>query len=352
MTQTSTGGAERTIGLDLGDRWSEYVALDADGQRVGAGRVRSTAEGFAQLSAQHAGAFVVMETGTHSPWAARQFEEAGHPVVVANSSELALVTSNVRKSDRRDAEILARLGRADAELLHPVAQRQPETQQRLAKLRARRSMVRARAEMINSVRGTAKSLGTRTASCSTDSFHVRALAGTSPELRDAVKFEIASIAALTAQILLAEAELEAIAASMPAVAAMRQVPGVGLLIALTFALTIEDPARFARRRDAAAYFGLAPGRRQSGERDPKMGITKRGNAEARSLLVQGAHYILGAHGPDCALRRWGLELERTKGKRKAIVATARKLAVLMLALWATGEVYDPMRGARPAAAEA
>ena len=352
MEQTSTGDAGRTIGLDLGDKWSEYVALDAEGRRVGAGRVRSTADGFAKLSALHDGAFVVMETGTHSPWAAAQFGTWGHRVAVANSSELALVTASVRKSDRRDAEILARLGRADVELLHPVAQRKPETQLLLSKLRARRTMVRSRTMLVNSVRGTAKSLGTRTAPCSADSFHRKALAWASPELRDAVKFEMAAIAALTEQILLADAELEALAASMPAVAAMRQVPGVGLLIALTFALTIEDPTRFARRADAAAYFGLAPGRRQSGERDPKMGITKRGNAEARSLLVQGAHYVLGAHGPDCALRRWGLALERTKGKRTAIVATARKLAVLMLALWATGERYDPMRGARPAEAEA
>jgi transposase len=124
------------------------------------------------------------------------------------------------------------------------------------------------------------------------------------------------------------------------VALLKQIKGVGTLIALTFLLTLEDPHRFRKSRDLGCYLGLQPGRRKSGESDPQMHIRKEGDPYLRTLLVQGAQHILGPFGIDCDLRRWGLKLAERggrNGKKRAIGATARKLAVLLHHLWVSGE---------------
>ena len=128
-------------------------------------------------------------------------------------------------------------------------------------------------------------------------------------------------------------------------ALLKQVKGVGTLIALTFLLTLEDPHRFRKSRDVGCYLGLQPGRRNSGQSEPQMHISKEGDPYLRTLLVQGAQHILGPFGVDCDLRRWGLKLAERggkSGKKRAIIATARKLAVLLHHLWVSGEVYEPL----------
>ncbi len=140
--------------------------------------------------------------------------------------------------------------------------------------------------------------------------------------------------------------------SYPQVALLKQIKGVGTLIALTFLLTLEDPHRFRKSRDAGCYLGLQPGRRNSGQSQPQMHISKEGDPYLRTLLVQGAQHILGPFGPDCDLRRWGLKLAERggrNGKKRAIVATARKLAVLLHHLWVSGDVYEPLHNSREAA---
>jgi transposase len=116
-------------------------------------------------------------------------------------------------------------------------------------------------------------------------------------------------------------------------------------LGLTFLLTLEDPHRFRKSRDVGCYLGLQPGRRNSGQSEPQMHISKEGDPYLRTLLVQGAQHILGPFGIDCDLRRWGLKLAERggkSGKKRAIVATARKLAVLLHHLWVSGEVYEPL----------
>ena len=140
-------------------------------------------------------------------------------------------------------------------------------------------------------------------------------------------------------------------------ARLRQVKGVGTLIALTYLLTLEDAQRFRKSRDVGCYLGLQPGRRNSGQSEPQMHISKEGDPYLRTLLVQGAHHILGPFGVDSDLRRWGLKLAERggrNGKKRAVIATARKLAVLLHRLWVSGEAYEPLRNsnqrALPAAA--
>jgi transposase len=132
----------------------------------------------------------------------------------------------------------------------------------------------------------------------------------------------------------------------PETALLNQVGGVGPITALRYVLTIEDPRRIERSRNVGAYLGLRPRQRQSGQRDPELRITKAGDRELRRLLVQCAQYILGPFGQDSDLRRWGLKLAgrgAATAKKKAVIAVARKLAVLLHRLWLTGEVYEPLR---------
>ena len=158
------------------------------------------------------------------------------------------------------------------------------------------------------------------------------------------------IAGLDAQInALDERIAEMARQHYPETALLTQVPGVGTLTALVYVLTLEDPQRFPKSRSVGSYLGLRPRQRDSGSLQPQLRITKAGDEHLRWLLVGAAHYILGPFGPDTDLRRWGLALAAQGGraaKKRAAVAVARKLSVLLLRLWATGEVYEPLRNAR------
>jgi transposase len=168
----------------------------------------------------------------------------------------------------------------------------------------------------------------------------------SPELRDTLEPLLQEIESLNDRIDEYDRRIEQIATEVhPEVALLKQVKGVGTLIALTYILTLDDPHRFRRSRDAGCFLGLRPGRRNSGRSEPQMPISKEGDAYLRTLLVQGAHYILGPFGQDSDLRRWGLKLAEREGKnaKKRAVIAARKLVVLLHKLWISGEVYEPLR---------
>jgi len=182
--------------------------------------------------------------------------------------------------------------------------------------------------------------------------------GLSPELQKALGPLLVASAALSEQIAEYNERIEQMAKeSYPQTALLKQVKGVGTLIALMFLLTLEDAHRFQKSRDVGCYLGLQPGRRNSGQSEPQMHISKEGDPYLRTLLVQGAQPILGPFGIDCDLRRWGLKLAERggrKGKKRAIIAVARKLAVLLHHLWVSGEGYEPLHNsnqrAMPAAA--
>ena len=136
----------------------------------------------------------------------------------------------------------------------------------------------------------------------------------------------------------------------PETGLLRQVAGVGPITALTFVLTIEEPSRFTRSRDVASYLGLRPKKRQSGGSDPELRISKAGDPYLRRTLIQAAQYILGHYGPDTTMRRFGERLAARGGRsarKKAVVAVARKLAVLLHRLWVTKQRYEPLRGVKP-----
>lgn len=338
-----------TAGLDIGDRYSHFYVIDADGQYVEDGRIATSPPAVARWCRVLPPARIVIESSTHSPWLSRAVAAAGHEVIVANARRVQLIAQGDAKSDRVDAELLARLGRADPQLLAPVHHRTADTQVALAQLRTRDALVRARTLLVNHVRGSTKAAGGRVPRCSTESFPRQAAAALPAALAAPLTPVLTEITGLTQAIRQADrAVATLVATTYPEAQALTQVAGVGALTALCFVLTLEDPARFPTSRAVGSYLGLRPRRRASSGRDPECHITKAGDVLLRRLLVGSAQYILGPFGPDTDLRRWGLRLAargRQAAKKRAVVAVARKLAVLLHHLWRTQEPYVPCRSA-------
>ena len=340
----------KVIGIDLGDRRSHYCVLNEDGIVIEEGAVQSTPAAFSKQFAIFESCRIAVEVCAHSRWASRVLSECGHDVIVANTVRLHLIHKSSRKSHRVDACSLARLVRVDPQLLGPVQHRNEEEQNALAVIRVRDLMVRTRARLINCVRGMVKATGARLPACSAISFAGYARPAIPEELRPALDPLVEQIQNITNLIKRYNRKIANIAVTKyPATQTLQQIRGVGAVTALGFILTLGNSERFARSRDAGAYLGLRPRRYQSGESNPQLGICKEGEGFMRRYLVNAAQYILGPFGPDTDLRRWGESLIARGGrvaKHRAVVAVARKLAVLLHRLWATGEVYDPLRNSR------
>jgi transposase len=350
MSDGSKGRPKITAGVDIGDKYSYLCLIDQEsGEVVEEGRLRTTPEALRRRFGSEQPMRIAIEAGTHSPWVSRVLEECGHEVLVANARKLRLIYANKRKTDEVDAENLARLARLDPKLLYPLKHRGEDSQAHMAIIRSRQALVGARTQLVNHVRGAVKSFGARLPKCPARSFHKRASEHIPEALWPALGPILEQIGSLTERIRDYEGQLEAISKEhYPETELLRQVEGVGGLTALTFVLTLEDSYRFERSRSVGAYLGLVPATERSGERDPQRRISKEGDQMLRKLLVGSAHYILGPFGSDSDLRRHGEKIASRGGKnakKRAAVAVARKLAVLLHRLWVTGEVYDSLYNA-------
>jgi transposase len=333
------------VGLDLGDRWSHLTILDPEGEVVEESRVPTSGGAMKRKFSTLASARVAMEVGAHSRWVSQALQDLGHEVLVANARKLRVIFDNPRKGDRADAHTLARLARLDPKLLSPIEHRSPQAQADLDVLRSRDALVRSRTLLINHVRGVVKSTGARIPSSSASSFPSKAAGSLPDSLRPALAPVLDTVRALNLEIRSYDCQIEDLCASKyPECQRLRSIQGVGPITALAFVLTLENPRRFEKSREVGPALGLVPRRDQSGGQDPQLHITKTGNPYLRRLLVGCAQYILGPFGPDCDLRRWGLQLAGRGGKnakKRAVVAVARKLAIVMHCLWKTGEDYNP-----------
>ena len=347
-----------TVGVDLGDRWSQYCILGLEGETLAEGQLRTTQEDIREFFQALTVARVVMEVGTHSAWVQDVITEWGHEVLVANPRLMEGSKRRKRKSDRIDAHKLARLGRVDPQSLYPIRHRSREVRQDLVVLRARDALVSVRTELINTTRGLVKSMGTRLPRCSSPSF--------AEKVKDAIPVEVGE--ALQPLVQLVETVNDCIARYEQKIeelgrekyghtTLLRQVKGVGPITSLAYVLTLEDPQRFNSSREVGPYLGLVPKQEDSGDSQPQLGISQTGDRMLRRLLVGSSQYMLGAFGPDTDLRRYGLRLCARGGKnakKRAVVAVARKLAVLLHPLWVTGDVYEPLHhtGAKTRTAQA
>lgn len=340
-----------TMGLDISDLVSHYLVQRGDGAKLAAGKVRMTREHLRVLFADYAGCRLVIEAGGHSPWVSRLAAQCGMEVIVANPRKVELISKNDKKTDRVDAELLTELGRTNPALLAPITHRSERAQMDLSVLRSRDELVRARTGLVNHVRGVLKTNGHRAPSCSTNCFVRKSSASIPDDLRPALDPVLEVITSMTERIDRLDEQIERLCSERyPVTQLLRQIKGVGPIVALSFVLTLDDPKRFRSGRDVGAYLGLVPRKRSSGKSDPQMRITKAGDHNMRRLLVNAASYVLGHFGPDCDLRRFGERMagaDGNKGARKrARVAVARKLAVLMHHLWRTAVVYDPLHGVK------
>jgi transposase len=341
-------GMNMVAGLDIGDKHSHIWLLDLDGQVVESRKIRTTAPALEKYFSAWAAMRVVFEAGTHANWIYRLLVRLGHEALMTDSRRLALITASVSKDDRADAEWLAELGLRMPEMLNCVQPCSVEIQHDRVVLKARDTLIATRTKLINSMRGTLKSLGHRLPCCDGDAFARKAGPHIPAELNETLRPLLLVIQHVSDEIRRYDKRIDQLCEKYPATLRLRSIRGVGPITALAYVLHLNNDPRLLRTsRDAGPRLGLRPKRRDSGARSPELSITKSGDRMLRRLLVQCAQYILGRHGQDSALRRWGLGLAARGGKsakRKAIVATARKLAVLLHVLWKSDTDFDPFYG--------
>ena len=351
MTNVTTRSfPDKTIGIDLGDRISHFTIRGANGDVTQRGKIKTTPEMFSKFLAYHQGKHIraVYEAGTHSLWVTWLAQELGLETVVANTRELAMISQSQRKTDRRDADLLSEFGYLRPSVLCPIQHRSRRSFAHRALVRARATLVAVRTDLTNAIRGLVKPTGTRVTS-SVDSFHKTALQEIPKDLRAHLEPLLDTLRDIAVRIATYDKQIRKLAKECyPETQRLEQVKGVGPITSLCFVLTIEDPTRFAKSRDVGAYLGLVPKLRSSGDAAPELRITKAGDRQMRSLLVLCAQYMLGHFGEDCDLRRYGERIAAGGGKnakKRAIVAVARKLAILLHRLWVTGAEYEPLRHA-------
>ena len=334
-----------TIGIDVGDSYSHMYVLDEmTGEQLEQTRIQTTPKAVGRYFRGRKGDRVVLEVGCHSGWMSRLILEVSESeVLVADPRKARKLMGSEEKDDDIDAEMLAGIGRLDAKLLKPVVCRTEQTQCHMSVIKSRDALVRARTLLINQIRGTVKTVGEKIKKCTAESFHRQVL----PEQFQSVLQPVMdAIENLTEKVRRQDKVIEQLSTEhYPATERLKQINGVGPITALTFVPAVENPHRFKNSRKVGSYFGLCRRRWQSGEQEPELGISKMGDAFVRRLLVNCAQYIIGPFGPDCDLRRWGMQFAQQggkKGKKRAVVAVARKLAVLMHRLWISEQDYDPL----------
>jgi transposase len=335
------------IGIDLGDKNCEVCVLDQQGDLVDRFRVRMNVAELQKYLMTIGRSRVAVEVGGQSRWVAEAIEQCGHEVFVSNTRKVAYIYESDEKNDPGDAYKLAELVYFKPRLLHPIRHRSREAQADLTWIRAREVAVETRTKIINAVRGMCKAFGDRLPKCSTEAFTARRAEQIPEAIRGAVAPLLETIDHLNEQIDYYDRMEEQIARQRHGKYwLLSQVDGVGIHTALTFMLTIGDAARFEKSRMVGCFLGLRPKQKDSGESKPQLGITKAGDEFLRKTLVNCAHYILGPHGEDSDLRRYGQRICERGGKnakKRAVVAVARKLGVLLHRLWVSGEAYEPLR---------
>jgi len=339
-----------TVGLDVGDRRTHFCTIDGDRRVLSRGSLPTTKGGLDEALRPYRGAKLVLEAGSQSPWMSRVLRAQGHEVQVADPRRVQLISQDPRKTDRRDAEMLAKMGAAMPELLGDVHHRGELAQSHLSIVRARDLVVRMRTMAVQQVRSLCKAFGIRLPSSTTGCFSERVVELIPATLRAAVDPILEMIGRFSACVRAFGKTLAEVAEQhYPEVQHLQQVDGVGPVISVAFVLSVEDPKRFSSSRRVGSWLGLCPRSQASGDSNPQLRISKAGDGRLRRLLVQGAQQLLGPFGADCDLRRYGLKLAARGGKaakKRAAIAVARKLAVLLHRLWVSGANYEPLRNAK------
>ncbi len=329
------------VGIDVHQKSSQICQLSEEGVILETSSIPSTESAYRRWFQNRGTMRIVIECGGSSRWVARLLREMEHKVLVVNPRRVRLIAESSLKTDRIDAEVLARLSCFGRGLLRPIYQRGEESNILQTRLRVRSTLVRSRTAMINSVRGVLRSYGFRIPGKTIPRFSVGYASLKLPsELRKTLDPLFATIVELTMRIDILTKRLNKDSRQDVRFRRLQTVPGVGPMVSLAFVSLIDNPHRFRKSRHVGAYLGLRPRIRQSGSSEQRGPITKEGNAGLRCLLVQAAHSLLRCR-QESALLTWSLALVDRIGKKKAVVGIARKLAVLLHHLWINEEEFLP-----------
>jgi transposase len=345
--------AELFVGMDVSDKSVEIYILPKDAEEGKSLKVKNdqrSLTAFAESFVRPSSVKLALETGTHSSWQAELFRGKGIETVVANARDLRMIWASDKKDDREDAKKLARLLRADPKLLHGVEVKAKGRRDALAVVKARDCLSRCRTKLINTVRGLLKSEGVDSSEIKAAGFGSKASALIPAELKAALDPLVAQISNLDFELKSYDKQLARMMKEFDGCTEVSQIKGVGPVTSIAFVLTVGEADRFQNGERLASYVGLTPKRDQSGETDKQCHISKTGSKLLRRNLVQAAHYIMGPFGDkDCDLRKFGERIAARGGKnakKRAVVAVARKLVVLMLKLWKSRGKYEPQYSKR------
>jgi transposase len=332
------------IGIDLGRKNSQICILTQEGELIERG-VRTERERFAAALKNHRGARILLEAGTESEWVARCLEELGHEVIVADPNYAPMYARRQRKvkTNRRDARALAEACRLGA---YRPAHRTSEAQRRVrARIAVREALVRTRSRFVVLIASLLRQEGLSLPAGGTATFLARLQTVTLPEpLQQAIAPMPPVLETLQAQIQEADQQLEAVSCTDPRVRRLRTAPGIGPVTAATFVATVDRVDRFAGPHQLEAYLGLVPREDSTGEHQKRGPITKAGNTRLRWLLIEAAWSIINHPKYETApLRAWALRIATRRGRPRAVVALARRLAGILFAMMRDETVYNPSR---------
>lgn len=326
--------------IDLHMRYSQIRIIDATGAVRREQRVPTTRERLVKAFADVGPLRILLESGTESEWVAQTLEGAGHTVVVADPNYAPMYGERQRriKTDRRDVAALAEANRRGwYRAAHRVSAAQHETRQ---VLRTRRQLVQARSGAVSTIRALLKQDGYRLSSGSAEGVPARLARLALPAgLRAAVQPLADLVGTTSVAVAALDRTLRARAAADPVVQALQTVPGVGVVVAMTFRAHIDRVDRFTHAGQVSAALGLVPREDSSAERRHRGHITKAGPRELRSLLVQAA-WACWRSKHSGTLHVWVEQLAARRGRRIAVVALARRLSRILYAIWRDGTRFE------------
>ncbi|MEX2598599.1 MAG: IS110 family transposase [Dehalococcoidia bacterium] len=327
-------------GIDLASKSSSICIIDNKGRLLREKDVPTETGDFAKALRGFGSLKVILEASPLAEMAARIGEELGHEPVIIDSRLAKNLMKSKKKTDRRDARTLAEIGRSG--WYSPVHRKSAQARELRSLSKARQAVIKTRQGIVNTIRGLLRAQGIRLGKVGNGAFEQavqEVVRREVPGLEQAMESLLTLWKAAREEEKRLTKELEARSKVDEVTQRMQSVPGIGPMISVLYRATIDDPHRFRRGEDVADYLGLAPSISQSGETEYRGRITREGDNPLRWHLVEGAHVLL-TKGKDCALKRWGLALEKRKGSAKAKVAVARKLAVLLWRLWKEGESFQ------------
>lgn len=345
-TTTAPEAGAQYVGLDVAMAKTAVCVIDGAGRRVWAGACASTPDAIAATVRARAprAARVALETGPLAVWHWYALAEAGLPVVCVHARHAkAALELQLNKTDPNDAYGLAQLVRTG--WFRPVTLKSRESYRWRLLLAARARLVGTRTMLYNQIRGLVKTFGVVLPAGKGSAFAAsvaQALSGplaAEPTVSLVIESQLALWRTVDALAARYEREVERFARRDPVCRRLQTVPGVGVLTAVTYRAAVDDPARFGSSADVAAYLGLTPKRYQSGDVDRVGRISKSGDVLARAMLFEAAHALLTRSRGASALQAWGRQLAARVGRKKAAVALARKLAIVLFRLWRDGTTF-------------